>query len=160
MGAKENGEVRDGKRVGSDYEPARASVSSQGDGNEDSRVKRASVGPKKLLKKDTKEYSPRMAKSSTSRSVQNKLQQKGSFFSETGRQKASNNTQNRSPKPTNTVNAAKTLDVRRPDVVKIPSRAPSELSEETDDIVSEAGTTDDRCNEEAKEIDVLDEAPR
>uniref|UniRef100_A0ACD5ZUV3 Uncharacterized protein n=1 Tax=Avena sativa TaxID=4498 RepID=A0ACD5ZUV3_AVESA len=133
MGAKENGEVRDEKRVGSDYEPARASVSG---------------GPKKLLKKDTRENSPRMAKSSTSRPVQNKLQQK-----------ASNNTQNRSPKPRKAVNAAKTLEVRRPEIVKIPSRPPSELSEETDDIVSEAGTTDDRCNEEAKEIDVLDEAP-
>ncbi|CAM0912060.1 unnamed protein product [Alopecurus aequalis] len=148
MGAKENGEVRDGKRAGSDYEPARASVSSQGDGNEDSRVKRVSVGPKKLLRKDTKENSPRMAKSSTSRPVQNKLQQK-----------ASNSTQNRSPKPWNAGNAAKTLDVRRPAIVKIPSRPPSELSEETDDLVSEAGTIDDRCNEEAKEIDVLDEAP-
>uniref|UniRef100_A0ACD5Y2R4 Uncharacterized protein n=1 Tax=Avena sativa TaxID=4498 RepID=A0ACD5Y2R4_AVESA len=150
MGAKENGEVRDEKRVGSDYEPARASVSSQAEahGNEDNRVKRVSAGPKKLLKKDTKENSPRMAKSSTSRPVQNKLQQK-----------ASNNAQNRSPKPRKAVNAAKTLEVRRPEIVKIPSRPPSELSEETDDIVSEAGTTDDRCNEEAKEIDVLDEAP-
>lgn len=150
MGAKENGEVRNEKRVGSDYEPARASVSSQGEahGNGDSRVKRVSVGPKKLLKKDTKENSPRMAKSSTSRPVQNKIQQK-----------ASNITQNRSPKPRTAVNAAKTLEVRRPEIVKIPSRAPSELSEETDDIVSEAGTTDDRCSEEAKEIDVLDEAP-
>uniref|UniRef100_A0ACD6AI94 Uncharacterized protein n=2 Tax=Avena sativa TaxID=4498 RepID=A0ACD6AI94_AVESA len=143
MGAKENGEVRDEKRVGSDYEPARA----------------VSGGPKKLLKKDTRENSPRMAKSSTSRPVQLKLQQK-----------ASNNTQNRSPKPRKAVNAAKTVEVRRPEIVKIPSRPPSELSEipsrppselseETDDIVSEAGTTDDRCNEEAKEIDVLDEAP-
>ncbi|KAM0835166.1 hypothetical protein ACQ4PT_063115 [Festuca glaucescens] len=150
MGAKENGEVRDEKRVGSDYELARASVSSQGEarGKEDSRVKRVSVGSKKLLRKDTKENSPRMAKSSTSRPVQNKLQPK-----------ASNNTLNRSPKPWNTGNAAKTLEVRRPGIVKIPSRAPSELSEETDDIVSEAGTTDDRCSEEAKEIDVLDEAP-
>ncbi|KAM0883763.1 hypothetical protein ACQ4PT_031417 [Festuca glaucescens] len=150
MGAKDNGEVRDEKRVGSDYEPARASVSSQGEarGKEDSRVKRVSVGSKKLLRKDTKENSPRMAKSSTSRPVQNKVQPK-----------ASNNTLNRSPKPWNAGNAAKTLEVRRPGTVKIPSRAPSELSEETDDIVSEAGTTGDRCSEEAKEIDVLDEAP-
>ncbi|KAF7108373.1 hypothetical protein CFC21_108862 [Triticum aestivum] len=151
MGAKENGEVRDEKGVRSDYEPSRVSVPSQGEahGNEDNRAKRGSVVPKKLLKKETKENSPRMAKSSTSRQVQNKVQQK-----------APNNTQNRSPKPRKAaVNAARAIEVRRPDIVKIPSRPPSELSEEADDIVSEAGTIDDRGNEEAKEIDVLDEAP-
>ncbi|KAM3209876.1 hypothetical protein ACQJBY_064121 [Aegilops geniculata] len=151
MGAKENGEVRDEKGVRSDYEPSRVSVSSQGEahGNEDNRSKRGSVVPKKLLKKETKENSPRMAKSSTSRQVQNKVQQK-----------APNNTQNRSPKPRKAaVNGARAIEVRRPDIVKIPSRPPSELSEEADDIVSEAGTIDDRGNEEAKEIDVLDEAP-
>ncbi|KAI4964156.1 hypothetical protein ZWY2020_006964 [Hordeum vulgare] len=90
-----------------------------------------------------------MAKSSTSRQVQNKVQQK-----------APNNTQNRSPKPRKAaVNATRAIEVRRPDIVKVPSRPPSELSEEADDMVSEAGTMDDRGNEEAKEIDVLDEAP-
>jgi hypothetical protein len=132
MGAKDNGEVRDEKGVGSDYEPARVSGVS-----------------KKLMRKDTRENSPRMAKSSGSRQVQNKLQHK-----------ASNNIQSRSPKPRKVVNAAKSAEVRRSDTVRVPSRAPSELSEETDDIVSEAGTVDDsKGNEEAKEIDVLDEAP-
>lgn len=150
MGAKENGEVRDEKGAGPDYEPARVSRSSQGEahGNEDNRVRRVSGVPKKLVKKETKESSPRMAKSNTGRQVQNKLQHK-----------ALSDTQNRSPKPRKAVNAAKAIEVRRPDVVKIPSRSPSEFSEETDDIISEAGTTDDRGIEEAKEMDVLDEAP-
>uniref|UniRef100_A0A0D9X9J3 Dilute domain-containing protein n=1 Tax=Leersia perrieri TaxID=77586 RepID=A0A0D9X9J3_9ORYZ len=131
MGAKDNGEVRDEKGLGSDYEPARVSGVS-----------------KKLMRKDTRENSPRMAKSSGSRQVQSKLQHK-----------ASNSIQNRSPKPKKAVNAAKSVEVRRSDTVRVPSRAPSELSEETDDMVSEAGTIDDKGNEEAKEIDVLDEAP-
>lgn len=150
MGARENGEVSDEKGVGSDYEPARDSLSSQGDahGNEDIKVKRVSGAPKKLMKKETKENSPRMAKSNASRQVQNKLQHK-----------ASNNIQNKSQKPRRAVIAAKAAEVRIPDIVRVPSRPPSELSEEIDDIVSEAGTTDDKGNEEAKEIDVLDEAP-
>ncbi|KAG8047752.1 hypothetical protein GUJ93_ZPchr0008g12001 [Zizania palustris] len=131
MGAKDNGEVRDEKGVGSDYEPARVSGVSR-----------------KFTKKETRENSPGMAKSSGSRQIQNKLQQK-----------VSNSIQNRSPKPKKVVNAVKSVEVRRPDTVKVPSRPPSELSEETDDIVSETGTIEDKGNEEAKEIDVLDEAP-
>ncbi|KAL5221007.1 hypothetical protein ABZP36_025720 [Zizania latifolia] len=131
MGAKDNGEVRDEKGVGSDYEPARVSGVSR-----------------KFTKKETRENSPHMAKSSGSRQIQNKLQHK-----------ASNSIQNRSPKPKKVVNAVKSVEVRRPDTVRVPSRPPSELSEETDDIVSETGTIDDKGIEEAKEIDVLDEAP-
>lgn len=139
MGARDNGEGRDGKKgAGSDYVTARDSFSSQGD----SRV------PKKLSRKETKENSPRTSKSSTSPQAQNKLQHKGL-----------NNAQNKSQKQKKTVSAAKAVEVRRPDIARIPSRPPSELSEETDDIISDAGTVDDKGTEEAKEIDVLDEAP-
>lgn len=139
MGARDNGEGRDEKKgIGSDYVPARGSFSSQGD----SRV------PKKLSKKETKDNSPRLTKSSASRQPQNKLQHKGL-----------NNVQNKSQKQKKTVSAAKAVEVRKPDITRIPSRAPSEMSEETDDIISDAGTVDDKGTEEAKEIDVLDEAP-
>jgi len=139
MGARDNLEGREEKRgVGSDYVHARDSFSSQGE----SRV------PRKLSKKETKENSPRTTKSSVSRLAQNKLQHKGL-----------NNVQNKSQKQKKTVSAAKAVEVRKPDIARVPSRPPSELSEETDDIISDAGTIDDKGNEEAKEIDVLDEAP-
>ncbi|CAL5001316.1 unnamed protein product [Urochloa decumbens] len=139
MGARDNVEGREEKKgVGSDYVPARDSFSSQGE----SRV------PRKLSKKETKENSPRMTKSSASRLAQNKLQHKGL-----------NNVQNKSQKQKKTVSSPKTIEVRKPDIARVPSRPPSELSEETDDIISDAGTIDDKGNEEAKEIDVLDEAP-
>ncbi|CAL5013391.1 unnamed protein product [Urochloa decumbens] len=139
MGARDNVEGREEKKgVGSDYVPARESFSSQGE----SRV------PRKLSKKETKENSPRMTKSSASRLSQNKLQHKGL-----------NNAQNKSQKQKKTVSSPKTVEVRKPDIARVPSRPPSELSEETDDIISDAGTIDDKGNEEAKEIDVLDEAP-
>ncbi|XP_062195051.1 uncharacterized protein LOC133898390 [Phragmites australis] len=135
MGARDDGEGRDVKKgAGSDYVPAR-----------DERV---SGVTKKLSKKETKENSPRTAKSNSSRQTQNKLQHKGS-----------NNVQSKSQKQKKTVNAAKAVEVRKPDIARVPSRPPSEFSEETDDIVSDAGTIDDKGNEEAKEIDVLDEAP-
>ncbi|KAG2579817.1 uncharacterized protein LOC120678981 [Panicum virgatum] len=139
MGARDNVEGREEKKgVGSDYVHARDSFSSQGE----SRV------PRKLSKKETKENSPRTTKSSASRLAQNKLQQKGL-----------NNVQSKSQKQKKTVSAAKAVEVRKPDIARVPSRPPSELSEETDDIISDAGTIDDKGIEEAKEIDVLDEAP-
>ncbi|KAG2584899.1 hypothetical protein PVAP13_6KG354400 [Panicum virgatum] len=139
MGARDNLEGREEKRgVGSDYVHARDSFSSQGE----SRV------PRKLSKKETKENSPSTTKSSVSRLAQNKLQHKGL-----------NNVQNKSQKQKKTVSAAKAVEVRKPDIARVPSLPPSELSEETDDIISDAGTIDDKGNEEAKEIDVLDEAP-
>ncbi|CAO2202454.1 unnamed protein product [Urochloa humidicola] len=139
MGARDNMEGREEKKgVGSDYVPARDSFSSQGE----SRV------PRKLSKKETKENSPRMTKSSASHLAQNKLQHKGI-----------NNVQNKSQKQKKTVSTPKAIEVRKPEIARIPSRPPSELSEETDDIISDAGTIDDKGNEEAKEIDVLDEAP-
>ncbi|CAO2169593.1 unnamed protein product [Urochloa humidicola] len=139
MGARDNVEGREEKKgVGSDYVPGRDSFSSQGE----SRV------PRKLSKKETKENSPRATKSSASRLAQNKLQHKGI-----------NNVQNKSQKQKKTVSTPKAVEVRKPDIARIPSRPPSELSEETDDIISDAGTIDDKGNEEAKEIDVLDEAP-
>ncbi|CAO2207206.1 unnamed protein product [Urochloa humidicola] len=139
MGARDNVDGREEKKgVGSDYVPARDSFSSQGE----SRV------PRKLSKKETKESSPRMTKSSASRIAQNKLQHKGL-----------NNVQNKSQKQKKTVSTPKAVEVRKPEIARVPSRPPSELSEETDDIISDAGTIDDKGNEEAKEIDVLDEAP-
>ncbi|PAN36108.1 hypothetical protein PAHAL_6G258000 [Panicum hallii] len=139
MGARDNMEGREEKRgVGSDYVHARDSFSSQGE----SRV------PRKLSRKETKENSPRMTKSSASRQAQNKQQHKGL-----------NNVQNKSQKQKKTISTAKAVEVRKPDIARVPSRPPSELSEETDDIISDAGTIDDKGNEEAKEIDVLDEAP-
>ncbi|RLM74238.1 uncharacterized protein C2845_PM15G18600 [Panicum miliaceum] len=139
MGARDNMEGREEKRgVGSDYVHARDSFSSQGE----SRV------PRKLSKKETKENSPRMTKSSASRQAQNKQQHKGL-----------NNVQNKSQKQKKTISTAKAVEVRKPDIARVPSRPPSELYEETDDIISDAGTIDDKGNEEAKEIDVLDEAP-
>ncbi|KAL6661689.1 hypothetical protein ACP70R_001073 [Stipagrostis hirtigluma subsp. patula] len=151
MGARDNGEGRDEKKgVGSDYAPARDSLSSQGEspGNEDVKVKRLSGVIKKLSKKETKENNPRATKSNSSRQAQNKLQNKGS-----------NNVQNKFQKQKKTVNAAKAVEVRKSEIARVPSRPPSEFSEETDDIVSDAGTVDDKGHEEAKEIDVLDEAP-
>ena len=139
MGARDNGQGRDEKKgIGSDYVPTRDSFSSQGE----------SQVPRKLSKKETKDNSPRTTKSSASRQPQNKLQHKGL-----------NNVQNKSQKQKKTVSAAKAVEVRKPEITRIPSRPPSELSEETDDIISDAGTVDDKGTEEAKEIDVLDEAP-
>ncbi|GJN03926.1 hypothetical protein PR202_ga21425 [Eleusine coracana subsp. coracana] len=151
MGARDNGEGRDEKKAGgSSYIHSRDSLSSQGEspGNEDIRLKRMSGVPKKLSKKEAKENSPRTSRSNTNRQAQNKLQHKGS-----------NNIQNKSQKQKKTFSPAKAVEVRKPEFSRVPSRPPSELSEETDDIISDAGTIDDRGNEEAKEIDVLDEAP-
>ncbi|XP_062194009.1 uncharacterized protein LOC133897332 [Phragmites australis] len=213
MGAKEKGEERDdhlsdverggkqGKEAESDYEPARDSLSSQGEAtsNEDSKVKRVSRVPKKLAKKESKQNSPRSARSNSNRQIHTKLQ----YLS-------SNNTQNKSPKPNKAVNGAKTVEVKKPVPVKFPSCSSSEVSEETDekaiedratddkaiegrvkddkaiedrtkddnaiegratddkpiegkvtdDKVIEGRETDDKAVEEAKEIDVLDEAPK
>ncbi|KAJ1269083.1 hypothetical protein BS78_07G183500 [Paspalum vaginatum] len=138
MGARENGEGRDERKgVGSDYVHARDSSSQV-----EPRV------PKRLSKKETKENSPRTTKSSASRQAQNKLQHKGL-----------NNVQGKSQKQKKIVSAAKPVEVRKPYIARVPSRPPSELSEEADDIISDAGTVEDKGNEEAKEIDVLDEAP-
>ncbi|GJN15792.1 hypothetical protein PR202_gb02733 [Eleusine coracana subsp. coracana] len=151
MGARDNGEGRDEKKAGgSSYIHSRDSLSSQGEspGNEDIRLKRMSGVPKKLSKKEAKENSPRTSRSNTNRQAQNKLQHKGS-----------NSFQNKSQKQKKTFSPAKAVEVRKLDISRVPSRPSSELSEETDDIISDAGTIDDRGNEEAKEIDVLDEAP-
>ncbi|KAL6844786.1 hypothetical protein ACP4OV_025445 [Aristida adscensionis] len=222
MGAKENGDdhsidlERDGKQgkeAESDYEPARDSVSSQGEStsNEDTKVKRVSRVPKKLTKKETKENSPRSARSFSSRHIHTKLQYISSI-----------NSPNKSPKQNKAANGAKTVEVKKPEPVKVPSSSSSEVSEETDDKVIEdrapdvqvaetkneddkaaedktkedkpiedkvtddrpteaiegrvtddkpiedkvtddkviEGEADDKATEEAKEIDVLDEAPK
>jgi hypothetical protein len=151
MGARDNGDGRDERKGGgSNYVPSRDSLSSQSESprNEAIRLKRVSGVPKKLSKKEIKENSPHTTKSNTRHQSQNKLQHKGS-----------NSIQSKSQKQKKTVSPAKAVEVRKPDISRVPSRAPSEMSEETDDLISDAGTIDDRGNEEAKEIDVLDEAP-
>ncbi|XP_020082623.1 uncharacterized protein LOC109706234 [Ananas comosus] len=158
MGAKENAEERDdrlsdmekeakqGKDVESDYEPARDSLSSQGEmqSNEETKVKRASRVPKKLAKKESTDSYPRASRVSSNRQGGSKLQYK-----------TSNNTRKKSEKPDKPASAStntKNLDSKKSESVKVPSRPSSDVSEETDD------KTDDKTIEEVKEIDV-DEAP-
>ncbi|KAL6655354.1 hypothetical protein ACP70R_006180 [Stipagrostis hirtigluma subsp. patula] len=150
MGAKENGEERDdhssdmerdgkqGKEAESDYEPARDSLSSQGEAtsNEDTKVKRVSRVPKKLVKKESKENSPRSARSISSRQIHTKLQ----YIS-------ASNSPKKSPKQTKAANGSKTVEVKRPEPVKVPSCSSSEVSEETDDKVIEDRSTDDKAAE-------------
>ncbi|CAL5087698.1 unnamed protein product [Urochloa decumbens] len=150
MGAKENGEARDGhstdverdgkqgKEAESDYEPGRDSVSSQGEAtsNEDTKAKRFSRVPKKLAKKESKENSPRSARSISSRQIHTKLQ----YIS-------SNSPQNRSPKTNKVVNGARTLDVKKTEAVKVPSCSSSEVSDETEEKAIEDIPTDDKAVE-------------
>ncbi|KAJ1290172.1 hypothetical protein BS78_02G223200 [Paspalum vaginatum] len=150
MGAKENGEERDdhscdmerdgkqGKETESDYEPARNSLSSQGDAtsNEDTKVKRVSRVPKKLARKESKENSPRSARSISNRQIHTKLQ----YVS-------SNSNQNKSPKTNKATSVAKTVEVKKPEAPKVPSCSSSEMSEETDDKAIEDRPTDDKAVE-------------
>ncbi|XP_010913133.1 uncharacterized protein [Elaeis guineensis] len=152
MGSKENGHERDdhlsdmekdvkqGKEGGSDYDPARDSISSQGEAqsNEDNKVKRVSRVPKKLMKKDLAENRPCASRGSTNRPDSNKLQFK-----------TSNNSPRKAQKPNGAASTTKNVNNKKPEIVKVPSRPLSELYEETDD----------KTIEEIKEIDVLDEAP-
>jgi hypothetical protein len=151
MGAKENGEERDnrsndverhskqGKEAGSDYEPARDSLSSQGEAtsNEDIKVKRVSRVPKKLAKKESKENSPRSARSYYNRQIHTKLQ----YIS-------SNNSRNKSPKSSKAVNGAKIVEVKKAEIVKVPSCSSSETSEETGDKAIEDRPSDDKAIED------------
>lgn len=150
MGAKENGEERDdhssdverdgkqGKVTESDYEPARNSLSSPGEAtsNEDTKVKRVSRVPKKLSRKESKENSPRSARSISKSQIHTKLQ----YIS-------SNSNQNKSPKTNKAVNGAKTVEIKRPETPKAPSCSSSEMSEETDDKAIEDRPTDDKAIE-------------
>lgn len=150
MGAKENGEERDdhssdverdgkqGKVTESDYEPARNSLSSPGEatGNEDTKAKRVSRVPKKLARKESKENSPRSARSISKSQIHTKLQ----YIS-------SNSNQNKSPKTNKAVNGAKTVEIKRPETPKAPSCSSSEMSEETDDKAIEDRPTDDKAIE-------------
>jgi hypothetical protein len=130
---------KQGKEVESDYEPARDSVSSQGEANsnEDTRAKRVSRVPKKLVKKDSKENSPRSGRINSNRQVQTKLQ----YIS-------SNNLQSKSPKPNKTSDGAKTIEITKPDTVTVPSCPSSEVSEEMDDKPIENIVTDDKSIED------------
>jgi hypothetical protein len=150
MGAKENGEERDdhssdverdgrqGKETESDYEPARNSLSSPGEAtsNEDTKAKRVSTVPKKLARKESKENSPRSARSISNRQIHTKLQ----YIS-------SNSNQNKSPKTNKAANGAKTVEMKRPETPKVPSCSSSEMSEETDDKAIEDRPTDDKAVE-------------
>ncbi|XP_066397469.1 uncharacterized protein [Miscanthus floridulus] len=150
MGAKENGEERDdhssdverdgkqGKETESDYEPARNSLSSPGEAtsNEDTKVKRVSRVPKKLARKESKENSPRSARSISNRQIHTKLQFR-----------SSNSSQNKSPKTNKTANGAKTVEMKKPETPKAPSCSSSEMSEETDDKAIEDRPIDDKAVE-------------
>ncbi|TVU10007.1 hypothetical protein EJB05_43510 [Eragrostis curvula] len=163
MGAKENGDQRDnhsngverdskqGKEAESDYEPSRDSLSSQGEAtsNEDTKVKRVSRVPKKLVKKETKENSPRSARSYSNRQIHTKLQ----FIS-------SNNAQNKSPK-SKVANGAKIVEAKKQETVKVPSCSSSEASEETDDKAIEDRATDDKVVEvRIKDDNGIEERPK
>jgi len=148
MGAKEKGEERDdhstdvekdgkqGKEAESDYETGRDSLSSQGEAtsNEDTKAKRVSRVPKKLAKKESKENSPRSARSISSRHIHTKLQ----YIS-------SNNPQNKSPKTNKMANGARTVEVKKTEAVKVPSCSSSEVSEETEEKAIEDRPTDDKA---------------
>lgn len=151
MGAKENGQERDdhsvnverdgkqGKEAESDYEPGRDSLSSQGEAtsNEDTKAKRVSRVPKKLTKKESKENSPRVARSISSRQTHTKLQ----YIS-------SNSPQNKSPKTSKVANGVRTtVEVKKKETVKVPSCSSSEASEETDEKAIEDRPTDDKAVE-------------
>ncbi|KAF8694832.1 hypothetical protein HU200_037929 [Digitaria exilis] len=151
MGAKENGQERDdhsanldrdgkqGKEAESDYEPGRDSLSSQGEAtsNEDTKAKRVSRVPKKLAKKESKENSPRSARSISSRQIHTKLQ----YIS-------SNSPQNKSPKTNKVANGARTaVEVKKTQIVKVPSCSSSEVSEEADEKAIEDSPTDDKAVE-------------
>ncbi|XP_038973301.1 uncharacterized protein LOC103717740 isoform X2 [Phoenix dactylifera] len=152
MGTKENGherddhlsdvekEVKQDKEGEPDYDPARDSLSSQGEAqsNEDNKVKRVSRVPKKLMKKESAENRPCTSRGSTNRPESNKLQFK-----------TLNNNPRKSQKPNGAASTTKNINNKKPENVKVPSRPSSDLSEETDD----------KTIEEVKEIDVLDEAP-
>jgi len=114
------------------------SVSSQGEAtsNEDSKVKRVSRVPKKLVKKESKENSPRSARSFSSRQIHTKLH----YVS-------SNNTLNKSPNTNKVANGARALEVKKIETVKVPSCSSSEMSEETDDKAIEDRSTDDKAVE-------------
>ncbi|XP_073117775.1 uncharacterized protein [Elaeis guineensis] len=152
MGAKENRverdyrssdvekEVRQGKEGESDYEPARDSLSSQGEAqsNEDNKVKRVSRVPKKLVKKESAENRPHASRVGTNRPESKNLQFK-----------MSNNSQRKPQKPNEAASTPKIVNNKKPVNMKIPFRPSSELSEETNG----------KTTEEVKEIDILDEAP-
>ncbi|XP_024318897.1 uncharacterized protein LOC100822798 isoform X2 [Brachypodium distachyon] len=161
MGARENVEERNdhssdveqdgkqGKGAESDYEAARDSLSSQGEANcnEDTKVKRVSRVPKKLAKKELKLNSPRSARSNSARLVNTKLQ----YISPN---------KNKSPRPSQVDNGAKTLEVQKPETVEVPSCPSSDVSEETNDKAIEGGTiddkvTDDKANEHRETNDAV-----
>ncbi|CAN6174780.1 unnamed protein product [Urochloa humidicola] len=150
MGAKENGEGRDGhstdverdskqgKEAESDYEPGRDSLSSQGEAtsNEDTKTKRVSRVPKKLAKKESKENSPRSARSISSRQIHTKLQ----YIS-------SKSPQNKSPKTNKVANGARMLELKKTEAVKVPSCSSSEVSDEAEEKAVEDIPTDDKAVE-------------
>ena len=152
MGAKENGEERDdrlsdlekdvkhGKEGESDYEPARDSLSSQGEAptNDENRVKRASRVPKKLTKKEPAENRPRTSRGGANHQEHARLQFK-----------TLNTSQKKSQKPSRAAVSPKIPSNKKLENTNVSSKPSSEVSEEMDD----------KTIEEVKEIDVLDEAP-
>ncbi|XP_074559915.1 uncharacterized protein LOC141815955 [Curcuma longa] len=149
MGAKEYGEERDdcssdlekdfkhSNDGESDYEPARDSLSSQGETatNTDNKVKRASRVPKKLSKREPSENGTRTSRGSANRQQHGRL-----LF------KASSTSQKKCQKP-----------VRASDSTKTPSNKRKESASDPSIVSSEE--TEDKTIEDVKEIHVMDEAP-
>ncbi|KAG6469853.1 hypothetical protein ZIOFF_070786 [Zingiber officinale] len=146
MGAKEYGEERDdcssdlekdfkhSNDGESDYEPARDSLSSQGEtATNTDKVKRASRVPKKVSKRETTENGTRTSRGSANH------QQHGLF-------KASSTSQKKCQKPVRASDSTKTPTNKRKESASVPSIASSE-------------ETEDKTIEDVKEIDVMDEAP-
>ncbi|URE27495.1 Nucleolar protein [Musa troglodytarum] len=152
MVAKENGEEREdrsselendvkhGKDGESDYEPARDSLSLQGEtpANDDSNIKRASRVPKKLAKKETIDNSLCISQGNANHQEHGRL-----HF------RTSNTSQKKFQNPGRAAASPKNLSNKKLDNTNISSKPSSEVSEETDN----------KAVEEVKEIDVLDEAP-
>ncbi|RRT48389.1 hypothetical protein B296_00021898, partial [Ensete ventricosum] len=152
MGAKENGEERDdrlsdlekdvkhSKEGESDYDPARDSLSSQGEAptNDENKVKTASRVPKKLAKKEPAENRPRTSRGGANHQEHGRLQFK-----------TLNTSQKKSQKPSRAAVSPKVPSNKKLESTNVSSKPSSEVSEEMDD----------KTIEEVKEIDVLDEAP-
>ncbi|RZR74800.1 hypothetical protein BHM03_00043804 [Ensete ventricosum] len=149
MAAKENGEEREdrsselekdikhGKDGESDYEPARDSLSSQGEtpGNDDRKAKRASRVPKKLAEKETVDNSPRISPGNANHQEHGRL-----HF------RASNASQKKSQKPGRAAVSPKNLSHKKLDNTNIFSKPSSQVSEET-------------ANKAVEEVKEIDEAP-
>ncbi|KAK1314534.1 hypothetical protein QJS10_CPA06g01770 [Acorus calamus] len=136
---KESKQLKDGE---SDTEPARDSVSSQGEmpTTEENKPKRASRVPQKPNKKLSEENGPRASRGRADQQETNKL-----------RFKPSQNNTNKSARPNRKVSekTSRSPTEKKPENGKVPAKPPSEDSEEADD----------RSTEEVKELDISGDSP-